>query len=666
MKHVSNLPFDFEPVAQGLEHLGLLLYDNPLFVLHCASQSHRRVRQSLAMLYDLLDTFGPIESIKRLNQMGSAFLRGFYRDDRGELYFATDDELLYSPILSTVNSLTGRPLDKSDVDVIRYCYTYHVFLGKIPVERGDLLEESLYEWVYRQLTINELQAEQTHLRNLRRIVSWLTDSDGFPMELLHGKHGPGITAVTGKRLNDKEAKIKFTRAQSLLGIPHPKLNRRSEQLSNKWLAVTKDIKSLRPITAEPPSNQYLQQSVKEVLYSLTDRKHINLGHFVKFADQSRSRQLALRGSTLREAKKFVTLDLKSGSDYLSSEIVTEVFGGDLLHLLMGTRSWNTDLPGFKGLKNLELRMFGGMGSALTFPVQTIVYTAIALYGAIIALEGHPPDSLSDYLSAEAVVDPRLQGICVYGDDIIIPDFATETVVNMLNRLGLQVNSAKSFYGATPVRESCGIYAIDGMDITPLRYRLDEKACRAEFITGETFEAIRSYANLAFLYNYRTLYRAAVELLQESKTLLKKRNRTNHDVSGTRVVPQLLFQQVTEEVPIGILSETGDNATHPRFLHERVHGIVTFMPSGDERVETDCEAYHYARYWSNKQLRTYFNGEEEQQAKHKSLIQKIRDQAKHSTSTPTMTRLELRFAYRHTCGNQQTWRWALPVLSLIHI
>jgi hypothetical protein len=60
---------------------------------------------------------------------------------------------------------------------------------------------------------------------------------------------------------------------------------------------------------------------------------------------------------------------------------------------------------------------------------------------------------------------RAQYIRVFGDDIIITEPAVGHLYRLLEEVGLKVNKEKSF-SRGQFRESCGMDAYDGVDVTP--------------------------------------------------------------------------------------------------------------------------------------------------------------------------------------------------------
>jgi hypothetical protein len=58
---------------------------------------------------------------------------------------------------------------------------------------------------------------------------------------------------------------------------------------------------------------------------------------------------------------------------------------------------------------------------------------------------------------------------VFGDDIIVPSECAEFVIDDLESFGLLVNRTKSFWRGA-FRESCGVDAYNGVDVTPVRWK----------------------------------------------------------------------------------------------------------------------------------------------------------------------------------------------------
>lgn len=219
----------------------------------------------------------------------------------------------------------------------------------------------------------------------------------------------------------------------------------------KLLTVVKDSTSLRTITAEPVIKQFFQQGLNTYLRD-SIRKCGVLSHSLALSNQSENQVLALEGSL---NCKYATLDLSSASDLLSVDLVGLVFSARpvFFEYALKSRSAYVD-TGSSGI--LELQKFAGMGNALTFPVQSVVFATLAIC-AILHTEGKDPS----YVNAQRAS----RRVRVYGDDIIVETHIAHQVVDWLTSFGLKVNQKKSFLAGN-FKESCGVDAWKGYDVTP--------------------------------------------------------------------------------------------------------------------------------------------------------------------------------------------------------
>lgn len=101
-----------------------------------------------------------------------------------------------------------------------------------------------------------------------------------------------------------------------------------------------------------------------------------------------------------------------------------------------------------------------MGSACTFPVQSLIFFGICL-AAIATKRKQKVDLESVRFLAE--------NVAVFGDDIIIPTDSRELLFEALELLHFKVNTSKSFWTGW-FRESCGVDAFRGVDVTPAYWR----------------------------------------------------------------------------------------------------------------------------------------------------------------------------------------------------
>lgn len=197
--------------------------------------------------------------------------------------------------------------------------------------------------------------------------------------------------------------------------------------------VPKTREISRTIATEPLVNMMFQQGLKSVLESRLKRfSGIDLVN-----QQEKNQRLAQLGSLTGQ---FSTIDLSSASDMLSLPMVRHYFPKEVVQWLEFTRSPVTHLPNGDVI---GLNMISSMGNAFTFPLQTILFTAVVL---VVYRELEIP-----------VIYPRGQVIGnfgVNGDDIIVDTKAFPTVVRLLGQLGFIVNTSKTFDTGN-FRESCG-------------------------------------------------------------------------------------------------------------------------------------------------------------------------------------------------------------------
>jgi hypothetical protein len=102
-----------------------------------------------------------------------------------------------------------------------------------------------------------------------------------------------------------------------------------------------------------------------------------------------------------------------------------------------------------------------MGSAVTFPVETLIFLCVAL--AAVATARRMRVIRSEDLTS-------LQGeVSVFGDDIVIPNDSRELFVDALELLWFKVNNDKSYWTGR-FRESCGVDSYDGCNVTPVYWK----------------------------------------------------------------------------------------------------------------------------------------------------------------------------------------------------
>ena len=269
----------------------------------------------------------------------------------------------------------------------------------------------------------------------------------------------------------------------------------------RLITVAKNSTSRRTITVEPLLNQFRQQGLNTVLRDCIKEDSI-LRLCLDLTNQEYNQKLALEGSLL---DNWATIDLKSASDLLSVQLVRAVFGHreGFFEAMMDCRSTEVECS---LAATTDLRKFAGMGNALTFPVQSVCF-AVVMIASILDSRGESPSYWKVRRAARLVR--------VYGDDIIVDTRYAQHGVNWLHDVGLKVNVKKSFLKGN-FKESCGVDAFRGVDITPLyvKQRPDQ--------TEASPELIKNYVSISNLSWMRGLYKFSNAVKDIVEDLLRKR------------------------------------------------------------------------------------------------------------------------------------------------
>lgn len=213
--------------------------------------------------------------------------------------------------------------------------------------------------------------------------------------------------------------------------------------------VPKSATSWRTISQEPVNLMFFQQSLRESIYKFIRSSEV-LRDKIPIYDPSINCRLACVGSVPNsDGSGYATIDLSDASDAITWRLVKAVFSHTPWYrFLLATRSRVAVLP--NGSK-LELTKFAPMGSAVCFPVMSMVLSACC--ECIVRTYG----------------DHRGIKYSVYGDDIVLPDYLAGPLITLLTKIGLVVNKTKTAHGSSVFyRESCGKEYFCGVDVTPLK------------------------------------------------------------------------------------------------------------------------------------------------------------------------------------------------------
>lgn len=217
---------------------------------------------------------------------------------------------------------------------------------------------------------------------------------------------------------------------------------------SRFKFVDKVVGKARGICIEENEMQFMQQGLKHLFYKVIEDHPITRGK-VSFLDQSINGKLALNSSL---TKRLATIDMSEASDRISRKLVDNLFT-DLPRIREALNGLSTRKIQLPNLGMLETSKFAPMGSGICFPVMGITHWA--LIKSIIFLSMKP--------------DHMIRDVYVYGDDIIIPSEVFDDVISILPRYGMKLNKTKSFV-KSHFRESCGIHAYKGVDVTPVFFK----------------------------------------------------------------------------------------------------------------------------------------------------------------------------------------------------
>lgn len=274
-------------------------------------------------------------------------------------------------------------------------------------------------------------------------------------------HGPGAVYPSEKPWNKSNFTTIYSTIDRLypfcdyfVGLPNfwdsevvakDKDIRVCDSIVSRLVAVPKDSRGPRLICVHPKEAVWIQQGCRVNLErAITDRRSPCFGR-INFQDQGVNGKLALQSSIDRE---LVTLDLKEASDRISCLLVRHLFGDYAYEYLSCSRADKVQLM---DKRIINLKKWAPMGNALTFPVQSLLFFSLVQAGIRLRY------------------GVNCNEVYVFGDDILFPRKFYDGAVGALIAAGLVPNVSKTFQHGF-FRESCGVDAYRGIDVTPHRLR----------------------------------------------------------------------------------------------------------------------------------------------------------------------------------------------------
>lgn len=458
-------------VENGLPFFTIALPTAGKWFDHCLSEGR------------LVEPRPPHFGVKGKGDRRPAFLNGLF-----SLIFEPDGTLLSTPDISAIKStrqvllvLKKLEMECESKYTAKAVEDFHEIEKSLPAPRPHTWNSDIPSWSslsgHPIWGVRDDDDRQTHMfdvadpllqldfnpnwEGLRRFSARVLSEFGeFEPAGIREKHGPG--AVSDREATYVKYDFKYWterlesvfpydwHASSDYSVPAYVTYR---EFASQMHAVPKTQSGPRLIAAEPTCHQWIQQGILRWLEagisSSVLRQNLDL------RDQEPSRAAALEAS---RSGLLTTVDLSSASDRLSCRLVEFLFQVNR-PLLDGLHASRT-----RALRALDgelvlLKKFASQGSAVIFPVQSIVYTILALWACGIA---------SGKTEYHDIIQAGKQ-VRVFGDDIIVPKDAYPVLAGLLKTCLLKVNALKT-HDSGFFRESCGMDAYANVDVTPAYLR----------------------------------------------------------------------------------------------------------------------------------------------------------------------------------------------------
>ncbi len=379
---------------------------------------------------------------------------------------------------------SGVLLDIPNPDAIRAVRQFTLFVSKILVPCSDARNrKAVQKYVECEQKVRETDSRLSDIdyHRFRRTFQFLFGevcqrADEAIYNLAHRpdvlpKHGPGATADRLKG-NQKWQNREWTeRLEQVMPagemlIPSWRYNYLLDDIDLlepgkerpvRVILVPKTLKTPRIIAVEPTAMQYAQQAVAAMLMEEIGLSPVS--PMIGFDDQAPNQRMAEEGSLTGE---LATLDLSSASDLVSNQLVIEALRQfpNLSEAVQACRSLTADVP---GVGVIPLAKYASMGSALTFPLEAMVFLTVTIMG----VRDESRTQMEPISRSE--LKRLISTVRVYGDDIICPRRCVSSVISYLELYGFEVGLHKSFWTGS-FRESCGKEYFMGHDVSIVKCR----------------------------------------------------------------------------------------------------------------------------------------------------------------------------------------------------
>lgn len=178
-------------------------------------------------------------------------------------------------------------------------------------------------------------------------------------------------------------------------------------------------------------------------------------------------------SWMSTSDRYGTADMKAASDSIRWQIVRRVIPTDWYNILKNfqvkTVTYTPKGCRKKDRRTIHTETFLGMGSGITFPLQTLIFYCIV-------------DAVRELL-----MGPR-GFVSVYGDDLIYPTKIHRQVTKVFSDIGFVLNQDKTFMSG-PFRESCGEDCHKGTPVRPFCFEGQTEQLRGAALGSFLFKTL---------------------------------------------------------------------------------------------------------------------------------------------------------------------------------
>lgn len=348
-------------------------------------------------------------------------------------------------------------MDNTARDQVVRRLRYLELASKVFNVQGYLPESSISPFLARQKRIALPQNDRPFLQRVSDISTWIVGKFSLEDCVPEMQHGPGAVSEGLTSYDKWLACMPATEFSDMLD-PLKRLPRlESPCRCNKYYDVPKTAWKRRGICAEPASLQFVQQGIGRYIAK-------RLRPFTDLRDQSRNREAALNFA-------WNTIDLSGASDSIGIGHTDYIGPIELEEAVLDYRSEWCLMPR-EGM--VELDSLASMGNGFCFPYLTLAVVSIIAAICTEVFGINPRDR-------KRVIDSFRSNAAVYGDDIVLSSDIDFQARAALEQFGFCINSQKSSLLEGRLRESCGAFVVDGVEVRNI--------VRLRDISGETLESL---------------------------------------------------------------------------------------------------------------------------------------------------------------------------------